>query len=239
MSIVATGNGQYITTPDITAIDGATAWSISGWFFPTDHANNQFFVTGNGTGGEVMIFFYNTGASIYRTRWDSVTEGGTIIDIPEGDVSLNVWHNYIATFDNTNLRIYLNGVETGDSPGGATGGLSDTETFRFGNHADDNQYTRARLAEFAMWSKTLNVGERAMLQAVPPSRLVPDQLYLPMWNQSSGDFSPLGHTITETGAMSTADHVPLGPPFGFDVPVPYTVAAVADIVILRRRREGY
>lgn len=52
------------------------------------------------------------------------------------------------------------------------------------------------------------------------------------------DWSGNGNAGTVTGA-TVADHVPLGPPFGFDVVEPYVVVAPVGIVILRRRREGY
>ena len=65
-----------------------------------------------GRSGGYMLFYPSdpdVKFYVYTTAWQSIS-------IPQADISLNNWHQFILTYDQTNLKIFMNGVEKGSIP---------------------------------------------------------------------------------------------------------------------------
>lgn len=142
-------------------------------------------------------------------------------------ISTGSWHHIGMTFDGTNLRVWLDGVNEGTTAAGNSfTGFTDP-SFRLcgivGGLADgETTVTRAnaRLAEWAIWTGILTTNDFAMLaKGFPVSRVRPSTRlrYWPIWGASSPepDYSGNGGSLTLTSAPPLANHVPGGPPFGF------------------------
>ncbi|MDE1833176.1 MAG: laminin G domain-containing protein [Candidatus Micrarchaeota archaeon] len=124
-AMVTAGSNLY--TPITTALQ-PSKFTISLWFLETGYGNGYPYAgTVYGSGG------YNQGYELLLPQ-GSDTHGGIVVgngaeayvsDL--GSPPLGTWNNYVATFDGTNVKLYLNGVlvNSGTQSGiSYTGGIS-------------------------------------------------------------------------------------------------------------------
>jgi len=221
---IPNANDNHVVIPDIPAQSGAGTWSISVWFEHDAQAGSaQWVYYATNGAGDYMQFFWD-GTSVYRTRWD-VNGTGELVDATIAEVPLNVWHNYICTYDGSNVRVYIDGTEIAGSPNAAAGGLDNVATFTLGNTANNLNPWDGDIAEFAQWSRALKVGEiTAIAKGVPASKFYPNQVYVPLWGGTERDYGPFHYAVTVTGTTTTA-HPPIAPHWGYDAALPFVVAA--------------
>lgn len=208
-------SNQNLVTPDIPGQNGASAWTIAGWFLHDSRTDEDVFYAAKPKQNKRMQLFHNNTITAYRTRWDI---GGVaeIVDVAEADVTLGQWTHYACRYDGTNLEVFINGVSKATNA--ASGTLDDVQNFNFGAW-DDAQATGeldGKLAEWAMWSRALKDNEiHSLAKGLPPSRLARDQLYLPFLGTSSEpEWSGNSRTVSFKGSTTAFDHVPLALPFG-------------------------
>ena len=229
MSVNNFSNTIYWTDGKVAAQTGASAWSVSVWFYHiTRDTNAQVFQAFNAGNNDVFHMFYLNSASVYRTRIDVSVGGDLICNIAEADVAADTWHNYILTYDGSELAVYLNGANAGDSPiAGGTAVMMDYGAMRIGNNTSLSTPWQGSIAEWAQYSKVLSAGERAMLQVLPPIRVARASLvqYDPLYDNSAKDKSGSGNDGSWTGTPTFGNNPPLAPPYGYDIGLPYVVAA--------------
>jgi hypothetical protein len=118
-SLSFNGTNQYITYPDSANLNLSTgSWTIECWMYPTSafgsfrtllsKANANGYEIGiNSTG---LLYFFN--GTVYTST---------------GQSTLNAWQHVAATYDGTNLRLFLNGVvvltQASITAGGGTSAL--------------------------------------------------------------------------------------------------------------------
>ena len=88
-----------------------SAISISAWLKPITFQPAGAAISAGRSGGYMLFYpsdpdvkFY-----VYTTAWQSIS-------IPQADISLNNWHQFILTYDQTNLKVFMNGVEKKSIP---------------------------------------------------------------------------------------------------------------------------
>ena len=102
-----------------------------------------------------------------------------------------------------------------------------------GNQSNFNERLLGRMAFYHLVSSELTLSEIIEQQYHPHVRS-DSQVFMHLGFNGTGtqpDWSGNGNSGTVTGTV-VADHVPLGPPFGFDTALPYVVAAVGGLDIL-------
>src|SRR6266487_573241 len=118
-------DGAEIIFPDKPQLDPTTQFSISFWLNMSANTNNQAFV-GKGGNGQYEIREDGTTQKLF---FRISVNGGTTDSLDSTTIlSLNTWYFIIATWDATNMIIYLNGIQ--DAIKGRTG-TGDTTTTPF------------------------------------------------------------------------------------------------------------
>lgn len=144
-------------------------------------------------------------------------------------LSLNTWHCVCAQFDS--VAPSLDGIFVGSLTTAMTestysanadpdGTISSDagDALNIGNTGGDNNAMEGDIAVAAVINRTLTLGEMQDWQFYP--RVIADtKLFMHLGYNGTGtqpDWSGNGNHGTVTGAV-VSDHVPLGPPFGFDL----------------------
>src|SRR3990167_1128281 len=158
--------------------------------------------------------------------------GGPVEAISSTSYTANTWHHACAVFTSaTDRAAFLDGAGKGTNATDIT--PAGIDRFAIGRFADSSpvNYMDGRIAECAIWNVGLSDQEVSNLATgrVPAFRIRPDALkgYWPIGLGSpETDLSGALNNLTVTGA-TVADHVPLGPLFGFDTGYG-ALAAAAD-----------
>ncbi|KKL56639.1 hypothetical protein LCGC14_2243400 [marine sediment metagenome] len=211
--------GEYLGTPDIPDQSGATAWTIAGWFIHDSQAGgvDEFFYKATDAGStDFMQLFWLNGSTAYRTRWD-IAGTGRLVDAPAADITVGEWTHYACRFTGSVMTVFINGVSSGTPITGLSGGLDNVLGFAFGSDVGAKPID-GKMAEWAMWNRALANNEIVSLANYrPPSRLAPNELYIPILGTSTEpDWSGQSFAISVNGTPAVFDHVPIGPSFGFD-----------------------
>jgi len=104
-SIVFDGSNDYVIIPTAptSLVTNQSAVTISVWVYP--HATGQGIILGNGDGAR---FYVETFGSVFHWGFG----GSQNSESSQAAFSINNWYNYVASYDETNVRGYLNGSIT-------------------------------------------------------------------------------------------------------------------------------
>lgn len=154
-SISFDGSNDYIdfgslTPNDLIGANGAN--TISVWFYPDGYA--QRMIMGNGNANRFYIeTFYRSGSTLvvhwgYGSSQNSSTSQAVIIHNTK-------WYNYVATYDQSTAKGYLDGVETDSvSISSKTFG----GTIKIGNW-QSNLYWDGRISNISIYNRALTANE--------------------------------------------------------------------------------
>jgi hypothetical protein len=208
---------------------------IMGRFEDGSDNSNEFVVR---SGAENIAIFFKYGT----TGADARSDGGAYVD--------NVWSFVAATIDSSkNPKLYKGNlttvvVETGYTVGPNQGVGTFTQSsnnFRIGSREPAaNRGFGGRIGPSYFLDVTLTAAELESLKwGFIPQRGNLKGFWLPGFHgaTNSPDLSGQGNNATITGGV-VADHVPLGPPFGFDIPSFMPPVAVVGPT-LRRPYDNY
>lgn len=104
-SIVFDGSNDYVIIPTAptSLVTNQSAVTISVWVYP--HATGQGMILANGDGAR---FYVETFGSVFHWGFG----GSQNSESSQAAFSINNWYNYVASYDETNVRGYLNGSIT-------------------------------------------------------------------------------------------------------------------------------
>lgn len=196
---------DYAYSNSNIGITGSNDFTINAWFKTERETGadfqNVFSLGTSGTACQIVSFAlqYNTANAFSVNTWGCSGVGGE--NFPSGVTFLNTWHMATMTYDGTNLRIYIDGVNVKNQTG--TLSLVDNKFYFGGRYGGFNGgYFDGVLDEEGLWSRALSTDEISLLYN--------DGDGLPY----SGDFteyqvellSPINESvITSTGTNFTAN----------------------------------
>ncbi len=216
------------------SIDDLTAFSHWQWINLDASADNRRAWSKNGDAGSQLVLNASEaiGVEIQRATTDAV------IVTPTGQFSTGEWTCICFTYDETdgprvftgNLTTALTEVSyTTRTVGAGSTNADNAGPLNIGNRASgDAKSPDGRIAIHRLFNtrKTLAQLQAQQFRPYPTSDLVLYQILGFNGVGTQPDYSGNGNSGTVTGATQ-ADHVPLGPPFGFDAPVVFAAAAAA------------
>jgi hypothetical protein len=201
---------------------GVPPATLACWFKLTDTAQDL----------QTLLSFYNSdfGPQQLSLLWTTVfggflaaetrnSAGNSRATIALANTS---WHHGAAVFAASNdRRVFLDASKaTNTVDRGATGMFNLAIGCTF-NAATAERFADAVIAEVGAWDVALTDQEiRSLASGMAPFRVRPLSLlaYYPLFGPSPTiDYSGKGNTLTESGTIA-ADHAPVGPMFGFDLP---------------------
>lgn len=232
-----------------TSLDNLTTGTYLSWVFLRSSPAHDGAISWKGLAASgSRQFRFNSGGSLLLAIFRATTN--TQIEGTPSAIGFDKW-SFVATVHNTggangDQKLFGGDLSTiaaepssyiSQSVGsGAVGDNSSTDMI-IGNRETNGRNFEGLIAWIGIWNRVLTLGEMQAQQFRPhvTSGCV---LFTHCGYNGTGtqaDWSGNGNNGTVTGA-TVADHVPLGPPFGFDVSNPYTVAAAVAAATNRRRK---
>lgn len=220
-------SSDSVDVTSVAAIENLDPYTWWGWFFPTTFAStDRLLEKGDGI---CRLALQGTGGDIQCRRTRATTN--TIYNTSDTPLSLNTWHFVAATFNSgasagNIVHIYVGSLtalaveSTYASPADGAGTLTTDASLDFiiGNKNNKAKPWVGDIAIAGLIDRELTLGQIQDLQFRP--RAVKDtKIFIHLGHNGTGtqpDWSGNGNSGTVSGPTA-ADHVPLGPPFGFDL----------------------
>ncbi len=162
------GTGQYAIAPDSAPLDVTDAVTITGWIRPEKVANQIILkktigTTASGFGlslgsNNKISFQINGGTSTVQSLTNYATDGTT-------------WQHVAATFDGTNLKIYINGILDNTTAVASTAITPNTTALGIGAQSDGTTLYQGALDDVRIFNRAMTMGEIQALIGVAPVTL--------------------------------------------------------------------
>ena len=232
-----------------TSIDDWDAFTALIWVYRLDEIGTQPHYFSKGDDIKTMSETSGGGSAQLQMRVGRATTNANAL----GDTNIGVgaWKICGYTYDESDgPRLWLGDLNTliieetsyttQDVGAGATAADASISLFVGNRPPSDERAGNKRIAIAAYINKRMTLGELQEWQFHPHVTAETKVFLVPNHVDTIADLSGNGNNGTGTGLI-LADHVPLGPMFGFDTePEKFlTAAAPGGIVVLRRRYEGY
>jgi gliding motility-associated-like protein len=174
------GQDDFISLGNSSSLNPSGALTFSSWFNLDDLNNNNNTIIGrnnNNSGGDGYGYNYgvlndSNGVSSKLRLGIGQQSNGTISDVDHNtSISANNWNHYVVTYDQANVRIYLNGVKVHSVALTRSGGnhQNNYETFigkyrpQSSGSQQSNQLFRGKLDNIGVWNRALTDGEIVQL----------------------------------------------------------------------------
>ena len=155
------GTNDHVTVTNASAlVAGATAMSMTGWFYD----NNLNY-------GQGLMGFRGTNSTFYMITLASgkiedrfVTSTGTTYEppVPNGTMIPNIWQHFALVYNGTNAYFYLNGVQVATVAATGTYTTAADVGFEIGYSpcaVAPNFYYNGGIDEVSLWKKALTQGD--------------------------------------------------------------------------------
>ncbi len=151
------GSNDYVTVPDAASLDPGPAMTLEAWVRPTASTGwRTVLLKENGT-GELAYSLYSASGTNRPSAWAYVG-GGSQSVIGTAAVPLNAWTHLAATYDGSNLRLYVGGVlKITKAYSGSVAGTA--EPLRIGGNAVWGEYFAGQIDEVRVYNKALTVAQ--------------------------------------------------------------------------------
>lgn len=247
------GDADRVDCGSGATLDDITAGTVLMWVY-MDGFGSQFRWFMKKNGGSDFVGYWemsHSGAGALNFVIDYNTTDLEIVS-SDGDLGTGKWIFIGASFDasstNTNQKLWIGDLTTSAAEPGAyatqqasSGTIvsNASGTLKWGNRNGADRSIDGRIAWAAIWSGTTMTQAQVRAQQFSPHITADGNcvIFMHLGYNGTGtqpDWSGNSNAGTVTGA-TVADHVPLGPFFGFDLGwAPTTVAAVAGQPMMLR-----
>jgi hypothetical protein len=151
------GSNDYVTVPDSSTLDPGSAMTLEAWVRPTASSGwRTVLLKENGT-GELAYSLYSASGTNRPSAWAYVG-GGSGSAIGTAAVPLTAWTHLAATYDGSNLRLYVGGVlKVTKAYSGSV--ASTAEPLRIGGNAVWGEWFAGQIDEVRVYNKALSVAQ--------------------------------------------------------------------------------
>lgn len=185
------GWDDYVTVPDSPSLDVTTQFTLDAWVYPKGDlggypedaiiskvgglgGNNgyQLGLTPDGANWKVYCIFNADGEG-----WPAnIVVGGTVIN--------NAWHHITCSYDNNDLKIYVNGIIAGTKDVGAKSVVNSSSTLRISGDDNNHAYFHGYIDEAEVFNRALTDEE---IQGIYNARSAGKCLYFPLQISKTGN----------------------------------------------------
>ena len=151
------GSNDFVTVPDSATLDPGAAMTLEAWVRPTASSGwRTVLLKENGTGA-LAYSLYSASGTNRPSAWAAVGGGpGSVIGTAA--VPLNAWTHLAATYDGSNLRLYVGGVLKVTQAN--SGSVANTaEPLRIGGNAIWSEWFAGQIDEVRVYNKALTVAQ--------------------------------------------------------------------------------
>jgi hypothetical protein len=148
-SALFNGTTGYVSIPTTSLPTGAGTWSVEAWvnFSSLANAPQVFFMGTNATNQAIELYYSST-----NSRWQADLNGATTVN--GAAATTNTTYYLAATYDGTQLRLYVNGSLAG-GPTTVTANLA-YGTALIGSFNASSEFCTGRIDEPAIYSTALS-----------------------------------------------------------------------------------
>jgi len=154
------GSNDYINVGDVTYLDGASELTLSAWVKPTSHSGNVLDAILSKDGPTRGFHLGLATGNKFRFL---VSTTGTTVDVFNSNASYTngKWYYLAATWDGSNMKIYINGSEDNSiTTTNATGTLqNNANPFEIGENGNYAGPLDGFLSNAQIWDKALSSTE--------------------------------------------------------------------------------
>lgn len=234
MALLYDANTDYMSFPWPASLD-VDSLSVFGWFyFNTVAAKTALRIT-DGTDSLTCSFGWWSDTDepqIYR-----YIDGQTAAQGDSNNATLQTatWYYIAWVLDNLQPKLYLGTLTSAvaelgyanQDTGVGTHSFNGNTAYIGNKDADDTDWPDGSIAMVHFCSSALSLAELKRQQFRPCVRSDSELLIMPGLHGVSSVPDLSGQLAVTVNGLTASNHVPLGPPFGFDAGAPYAVAAVA------------
>jgi hypothetical protein len=234
------------------SLDNLDPFTCALWVYPTTVTGNRVFLSKSSAAGSPNGKFFGFEGATTRLQFiqDRVTTDSVYVTNLSA-LTTNKWWFIAVSFNSAGAAGEIVNIYQGDLSATLAEGTYSTATDGSGANRDDSAISLAvgnttpaspasafqgRIAWCGVWNRELSLAELRM-QQFRPHKTSGCVLFTHYGFNGTGaqpDWSGNANAGTVTGA-TVAEHVPLGPAFGWDVDLPaYAVAAAGGHPILHR-----
>ena len=159
------GTSSQVSIPDNTTLDLTNGMTLSAWVYPSSAASSwRTVMLKENTGDLVYALYGSSDTSVPQGM--RVVSGVTKSASGTAALPVNTWTNLAVTYDGANLRMYVNGVQTGTVA--ATGSMANsTLPLRIGGNAIWGEYFAGRIDEVRVFNRALSATEVTTMMNTP------------------------------------------------------------------------
>lgn len=152
-SVTLDGTGDHVEIGELDLTSGAV--TLSAWVYMTSQDGNSDMVVGKNATYHLGVRSSNRiWAGVDASSWASTGDDGLT-------VPLNTWTHVAMTYDGSNIRRYLNGVETGTAKA-VTGNIVPNNTplrVGFGSTSGTDRHWDGNIDDAAVWNEALSAAQ--------------------------------------------------------------------------------
>jgi hypothetical protein len=179
------GTNDYVSVPNASSlVAGASAISMTGWFFDNNVNYGQGMMGFRGTGSTFYMITVNNGKIEDRI----VTSTGLTYEpnVPTGTLIPNMWQHFAFVYDGTTAYFYLNGTLVASVAASGTFTTTANVPFIIGYSpcsVAPNFYYNGSIDEVTLWNKALTAAEIQGIMTTEPTGTEANLLLYYKFNQ--------------------------------------------------------
>ena len=155
------GVNDWVTVASSSFLNFTTSMTLEAWVFPTANGSGSWrnILIKERTAGEAYNLYANADTNQPIAYVVRASQPDAALDVRGGSqLPLNTWTHLALTFDNSTLRLYVNGVQVGTR---AVAGplLTTTGSLRIGGNSIWGEFFAGRLDEIRLYNRALTQGE--------------------------------------------------------------------------------
>lgn len=164
------GGGQTAEAPDSATLDVTTQFTFDAWINPAILHNGigqgaVFSKIGGPGGNNGFQFGINNNNTQIFCQFNATGEpwptNQLIANVPAGGLPLNTWSHIACTYNNADLKIYLDGMEIGSLNVGPKTVVNSAAPLRISGDSNNNVYFTGRIDEPHVFNRALSATEIA------------------------------------------------------------------------------
>ena len=160
------GINDWVTVTDANALDLTTGMTLQAWVYPTAASGVRDILIKEGTGVDIYNLYARNGqgqpeSNVFAGSSNRWATGPTL--------ALNTWSHVAGTYDGLTVRLFVNGLQVGNTAYTGTIGTS-AGVLRIGGNSLWGEFFQGRLDELRIYNRALSAAE---LQADMTTPILP------------------------------------------------------------------
>ena len=162
------GVNDYVLVPDSASLDLTDQFTLDAWINPSslhnDAGNSGRIISKlGGAGGNNGYQFGirdNNGELFceFNAAGEPYATNQVIVDLPSA-IPVGQWSHVVCTYDNADLKIYVDGVLVGTQPIGAKSVVNSASNLRIGSNDNNGSFFHGLIDEVEVFSRALTAAE--------------------------------------------------------------------------------